>query len=115
MSFLGGHYNDTVSVETAKLILPLPLEVTDLQKNKYVMENYRFLYRRKSTVIENGKPVENFTISAATFIDVPLPKVWVENVGRDLQPGEMFYFFDIIVHDKEGHRFLAPDLKIFIK
>lgn len=115
MSFLGGHRNDTVTTETAKLILSLPLQVTDTKKTAYTIENYRFLYRRKSVAVENGEAVEKFTISAGTFTEVPLPKVWIDNVGLNLQPGEQFYFFDIIVHDKDGHRFLAPDVKIFIK
>ena len=116
-SSLGGHRNgDTVNSATAKLILPLPLVIIDIAKNGYTVENYRFLYKKKAfnQNPETGKIEESFTLSAGVFTKTPLPKVWIDNVGLDLLKGEELYFFEIIVHDKNGHRFLAPDLKLFI-
>jgi hypothetical protein len=116
-SFLGGHRNgDSLNSATAKLLLALPLVVIDVAKNNYTVENYRFLYKKKAfnQNPETGKIEESFTLSAGDFTETPLPKVWIENVGLDLLKGEEFYFFEIIVHDKNGHRFLAPDLKLFI-
>lgn len=115
--FLGGHQNgDSISKETAKILLPLPLQVLDSKKNEYIIENYQFLYRKKSFVQnpETGKTETVFTISADIFKETPLPKVWIENVGYKLQKDEEFYFFDIIVKDTQGNRFLAPNFKLFI-
>ena len=115
--YLGGHLNgDSISKETAKMLLPLPLQVLDSKNNQYTVENYQFLYKKKSFVQnpETGKIEEVFTMSADIFKETPLPKVWIENVGIKLQKGEEFYFFDIIVRDKEGNRFLAPNIKLFI-
>lgn len=115
--YLGGHQNgDSISKETAKILLPLPLLVIDSKKVEYAVENYQFLYRKKSFIqnAETGKPEEVFTISAGTFTATPLPKIWIENVGFKLQKGEELYFFDIIVNDKQGNRFLAPNFKLYI-
>lgn len=115
--YLGGHQNgDSMSKETAKLLLPLPLLIIDAQKTEYKVENYRFLYRKKSYIPnpDNGKDEITFTVSAGTFTETPLPKVWIDNVGFNLLAGEEFYFFDIIVKDKQGKRFLAPNFKLFV-
>ena len=115
--YLGGHQNgDSISKETAKLLLPLPLLIIDNKKNEYRTENYQFLYRRMSFIPnpKTGKEEPTFTISAGVFTETPLPKIWIENVGLKLLRGEEFYFFDIIVKDKQGNRFLAPDFKLFI-
>ena len=115
--YLGGHpHGDSISKETAKLLLPLPLKILDSKNTEYLVENYQFLYKKKSYVQdpETGKIQEVFTMSADIFKETPLPKVWIENVGLKLQKGEEFYFFDIIVKDKQGNRFLAPNYKLFI-
>ena len=115
--YLGGHQNgDSISKETAKMLLPLPLQILDSKKNEYTVENYRFLYRKKSFVQnpETGKTEAAFTISAGVFTETPLPKIWIENVGYKLLKDEEFYFFDIIVKDKQGNRFLAPNFKLLI-
>ena len=115
--YLGGHSNgDSISKETAKLILPLPLLIIDSKKTEYSVENYQFLYRKKSYIpgTKTGKEEVTYTISAGVFKVTPLPKIWIDNVGFNLLTGEEFYFFDIIVKDKQGNRFLAPDYKLFI-
>jgi hypothetical protein len=115
--YLGGHQNgDSISKETAKLLLPLPLQILDNKKNEYSVENYRFLYRKKSYIPnpDTGKDEITFTISAGIFTETPLPKIWIDNVGLNLLQGEEYYFFDIIVKDKQGNRFLAPNFKLII-
>lgn len=115
--YLGGHPNgDSISKETAKILLPLPLLIIDSKKTEYNVDNYQFLYRKKSYIpnSKTGKEEAAFTISAGVFKETPLPKIWIDNVGFNLLKGEEFYFFDIIVKDKQGNRFLAPDYKLFI-
>ena len=115
--YLGGHPNgDSISKETAKLIISLPLLIIDNKMTEYLVENYQFVYRKKSYIPnpQTGKEEVTFTISAGVFIKTPLPKVWITNVGYNLLKGEEFYFFDIIVKDKQGNRFLAPEYKLYI-
>ena len=115
--YLGGHPNgDSISKETAKILLPLPLLIIDQKKEEYSVENYQFLYRKKSYIPapKTGKEEAAYTISAGIFSVTPLPKIWVDNVGFNLLKGEEFYFFDIIVKDKKGNRFLAPNFKLYV-
>jgi hypothetical protein len=51
-------------------------------------------------------------------IGLPLlryPPVWQKNIADGLHTGEELYFFDIIVFDKQGRRFFAPEIKIAIQ
>ena len=115
--YLGGHQQgDSISKETAKILLPLPLLIIDQKKEEYSVENYQFLYRKKSYIPapKTGKEEAAYTISAGIFSVTPLPKIWVDNVGFNLLKGEEFYFFDIIVKDKKGNRFLAPNFKLYV-
>ena len=115
MTFLGGHRNDTVNVRTAKLLLSMPLQITDAQKGTYSIESYRFGYRRKGFAIEDGKAKPNTTLQSALFSQSPLPDIWIRNVGENLRSGDELLFFDILVRDKNGQRYLAPDIKISVQ
>ncbi len=117
-TYLGVNQNGAkVTVEEGLQLVALPLKVIDAKNNQYTIDSYQFLYRQKSFIRddETGKKEEVFTISADRFHTTPLPKVWVDNIRRNLQQDEQLYFFDIVVKDKEGRQFFAPELKITIK
>ena len=116
-TFLGINQNGaSVTVDEASQLIGLPLKITDAKGNIYTIDTYQFLYRKKS-FIENeaGKPQATFTIESARFDATPLPKIWVTNLKDGFQKDEQLYFFDIVVKDKEGRRFFAPELKITIQ
>ena len=106
-----------VTVDEGNQLVGLPLKVVDDKNNIYPIESYQFLYRQKSYILddETGKKETTFTLAADRFDTTPLPKMWVDNIAGRLQPDEQLYFFDIVVKDKEGRRFFAPELKITIK
>ena len=117
-TFLGVNQNGAqVTVDEGVQLVGLPLKITDAKNNQYSVASYQFLYRQKSYIMddETGKKEQVFTISADRFKTTPLPKVWVDNLKQRLQKGEELYFFDIVVKDKEGRNFFAPELKITIK
>jgi hypothetical protein len=117
-TFLGVNQNGAqVTVDEGNQLVGLPLKIVDDNNNSYPIDSYQFLYRQKSIILndETGKQETTFTIAADRFDSTPLPKVWIANIAGRLQPGEQFYFFDIVVKDKEGRRFFAPELKITIK
>lgn len=117
-TFLGVNQNGAqVTVDEGVQLVGLPLKITDAKNNQYAVDSYQFLYRQKSYILddETGKKEEVYTISADRFKSTPLPKIWVDNIKRRLQNGEQLYFFDIVVKDKEGRDFFAPELKITIK
>ena len=117
VSLLGINSNGaSVTIEEANQLIALPLKVTDSAKNMYTVDTYHFLYKRKSVVEdERGTKQVSYTTVADRFDKTPLPKIWVENIQDKLQKSEELYFFDIIVKDKQGRRFFAPDLRLTIK
>jgi hypothetical protein len=117
-TYLGVNQNGAkVTVDEGVQLVGLPLKIVDAKNNQYAIDSYQFLYRQKSFIRddETGKTEEVFTIAADRFNSTPLPKVWVDNIRRRLQKDEQLYFFDIVVKDKEGRKFFAPELKITIK
>lgn len=117
-TFLGVNQNGArVTVAEANQLVGLPLKIVDDKNNTYPIDSYQFLYKQKSYILndETGKRETTFTLAADRFDSTPLPKVWIANIAGRLQPDEELYFFDIVVKDKEGRRFFAPELKITIK
>lgn len=117
-TFLGRNEKEaTVTIEEANQLVNFPLKIVDDKNITYTISSYQFLYRKKSVVEdeETGKRASVFTNTASRFKETPLPKVWKENISGGLQKGEELYFFDIIVNDKQGRKFFAPDVKIIVK
>ena len=117
-TYLGEKQNGAkVTADEGSQLISLSLKIVDEKNNQYAIDSYQFLYRQKSIVQndETGKKDVVFTIAADRFDATPLPKVWIDNIKGRLQPDEQIYFFDIVVKDKKGRRFFAPELKITIK
>jgi hypothetical protein len=117
-TYLGVNQNGAeVTLDEGTQLVGFPLKITDEKNNQYPVVSYQFLYRQKSYILndETGEKEKVFTISADRFNETPLPKLWVENIRQRLQPEEQLYFFDIVVKDKEGREFFAPEIKITIK
>lgn len=116
-TFLGINQNGaSVTKEEATQLVAIPLRVTDDKKNTYEIVSYQFLYRSKGVVEneENGKREEAFTIVSGRFNNTPLPEIWVNNIKDNLKKDEQLYYFDILVKDKQGRKFSAPEIKITI-
>jgi hypothetical protein len=116
-TFLGANQNGaSVTIEQAAQLVSLPLKIIDDKNNEYAIDSYQFLYRRKGVTEDTqGKAQVSFTIVSDRFFATPLPKVWVDNIKGNLKKDEQLYYFDIVVKDKQGRKFSAPELKITIQ
>lgn len=117
-TFLGDNQNGAlVSADQGANLLTLPLKVIDEKNNAYVIDSYQFLYRRKGVIEDeqSGKKEVTFTIVSDKFFATPLPKIWIDNIKDSLKKDEQLYYFDIIVQDKQGRKFSAPEIKITIQ
>lgn len=117
-TFLGINQNGAqVTADEGNQLIGLPMKITDDKNNSYIIDSYQFLYKQKSYILndETGKKEASFTLASGRFYATPLPKVWIDNIKGRLQPDEQLYFFDIVVKDKQGRKFFAPELKITIK
>jgi hypothetical protein len=109
--------NTNLNAEEAKQLITLPLKITDEKNIAYVISSYQFAYKRIGVTEDEatGKTSLQSDIAADRFTATPLPAVWQKNIIEGLHKGEELYFFDIIVFDKQGRRFFAPELKITIQ
>jgi hypothetical protein len=109
--------NTTLGAAEAGQLITLPLKITDDKNIDYLISSYQFVYKRIGVTEdeETGKTAEQSDITAERFTTTPLPPVWQKNIIEGLHKGEELYFFDIIVFDKQGRRFFAPELKITIQ
>jgi len=107
----------TMNAEEAKQVIALPLKIVDDKNVAYVISSYQFAYKRIGITEdeETGKTSAQSDIAANRFTTTPLPPVWQKNISDGLHTGEELYFFDIIVFDKQGRRFFAPEIKIAIQ
>lgn len=109
--------NITMTATEAGQVITLPLRITDDKNVDYVISSYQFAYTRIGVTEDEvtGKPSAQTDMAADRFTTTPLPPVWQKNIIEGLHKGEQLYFFDIIVFDKQGRRFFAPELKITIE
>lgn len=113
-----GKANGTMALtsEDAGQLVSLPLKIVDEKNIEYKISSYQLAYKRIGVTEdeETGKTSVQSDIAAQRFTTTPLPAVWQKNIADGLHKGEELYFFDIIVFDKQGRRFFAPELKISI-
>lgn len=109
--------NAVASVEEGKNLIVLPLKIMDDKKVNYTIVSYQFAYKRIGAKEdeETGKITAQSDMVARQFNATPLPAIWQNNIAETLHKGESLFFFDIIVLDKQGRRFFAPELNITIQ
>jgi hypothetical protein len=109
--------NAVAELTLAKNLLSQPLKITDPKGGVYTIASYHFTYKRIGITEdeETGKTSPQTDIVSRQFETTPLPDVWQTNISESLHTGESLHFFDIIVLDKAGRRFFAPQLKITIE
>ena len=100
-----------------KNLITLPLKIVDDKSVSYQLVSYQFAYTRLGVTEdeETGKTSPAKDMVSDHFNSSPLPTIWQSNITETLHAGESLYFFDIIVMDKLGRRFFAPELKITIE
>lgn len=106
-----------ISVDDGKRIVGMPLTITDNKGKEFKVISYQFLYRRIDQIEnpESGNVRQEYSVVGDRFDKTPLPKVWVDNIDRQLEAGEELYYFDVLVGDDKGKIFYAPTLRMIIK
>jgi hypothetical protein len=109
--------NNVVAAAEAKALLALPLKITDEKNVSYQLHSYQFGYRRRGVTEneETGAVTPQTDMVIQLFKTTPLPELWQNNIGETLHKDEELYFFDVIVYDKNGKLFFAPELKIVVQ
>ena len=105
------------TAEQAKQLITQPLSITDDKNVAYKLSSYQFSYKRIGVTEdeETGKISPQTNIAADRFTVTPIPEIWQSNIKEFLHTGEELFFFDVIVFDKQGKLFFAPELKIIVQ
>lgn len=117
-SYLGKYTGTTsCSPEEGKQIILKSLKITDDKNADFKISSYQFAYKRLGVTEDEttGAVTPAKDMVAQRFTETPLPEIWKTNITEQLHKGEELYFFDIIVYDKQGRLFFAPELKITIQ
>lgn len=118
-SYLGSITGKEVvaGAEEAKNLITLPLKIVGDKNSNYAISSYQFAYKRIGITEDEatGKTSPESDMVSNQFNATPLPAIWQSNIVETLHKGETLHFFDIIVLDKQGRRFFAPELKITIQ
>jgi hypothetical protein len=118
-SFWGSYTGtkNTCSAAQGQQLVSLPLIIKDAKDSMYKISSYQFGYRRIGITEDEatGKTSPQTDLVAQRFTQTPLSALWQSNITEQLHKGEELLFFDIIVFDKNGRRFFAPELKITIE
>lgn len=117
-TLLGG-YKDTMYIapQMADSIIGLSLKVVDAKNVVYTVSSYQFLYKKIVTTEDEAtaRTSKTSSIKSSLFKTSPLPPLWLNAVRENLNPGEEFFFFAIVVKDTQGRIMYAPDLKLILK
>lgn len=103
--------------EEIKNLITQPLKIAGDKNTFYTIVSYQLAYKRIGITEDEttGKTSPESDIVSSQFNVTPLPDIWQTNITETLHKGETLHFFDIIVLDKQGRRFFAPELKITIQ
>ncbi len=114
-----GKYTGTAncSPEEGKQIIQQALKIADDKNAVFKISSYQFAYKRLGVTEDEttGAVSPAKDMVSQRFTETPLPEIWKSNITEQLHKGEELYFFDIIVYDKQGRLFFAPELKITIQ
>jgi hypothetical protein len=104
-------------VDQVKALIGSPLMVKDAQNQPYTITYYRIIYTRRAYTEDEktGKISPIKTQVSEEFTQTPLSRIWLKILKEELLPGEELHFLDIIVKDKSGNIFYAPQLRITTK
>ena len=103
--------------EEVENLITQPLKIAGDKNTFYTIASYQLAYKRIGITEDEatGKTTPESDMVSSQFNATPLPAIWQTNIAETLHKGETLHFFDIIVLDKQGRRFFAPELKITIQ
>ncbi len=117
-SFWGATKGGDLPLEFVLGVLDSAVWVMDDKKNRYTISRFIVVYRSKDK-FEDEKTGELKTRfnpnSTSVKNSALLPELWRKNLYETIKKDDELIIADIIVRDKKGNYFSAPDVKIVIK
>lgn len=110
----GGH----LPLENVLAIIDSAVWVMDVKKNKYFISRFILLYRSKDKYEDEqtGEIKTRFNSNSTQVRNAPvLEEKWRKFLYENIKPGDEVWISDIIVRDKKGEYYKAPDVKVVIE
>lgn len=115
-SFWGVTKGGELSLDFVLNIIDSAVWVVDDKKIKYRLSRFIFVHRSKDKFEDdNGELKTAFNTNSVTVRNAGyLPENWQKNLYEVIKKEDEILITDIIVRDKKGNFFKAPDVKIVI-
>lgn len=116
-SFWGATKGGTFPLELALNIIDSSVRVIDDKKLKYPIASFIILYRSKDRYEDEqtGEIKTRFNNNSVVIRNAAvLEEKWRKMIYENLKPGDELFITDIIVRDKRGNFFKAPEIKVTV-
>lgn len=117
-SFWGTTKGGDLPLEFVLGVLDSAVWVIDDKKNRYPISRFIVVYRSKDKYEDEktGELKTRYNPNSTSVKNTALlPEIWRKNLYEMIKKEDELIIADIIVRDKKGNYFSAPDVKIIIK
>jgi hypothetical protein len=115
-SFWGATKGGELPLDFVLNVVDSAIWVLDDKKINYRLSRFMFVHRSKDKFEDdNGEIKTMFNVTSVTVKNSGyLPATWQKNLYEVIKKEDELLITDIIVRDKKGNYFKAPDVKIII-
>ena len=117
-SFIGNTKGGTLPLEMTLNLVDSAVWVIDAKKNRYYIARFVVLYRSKDR-FEDEQTGEIKTHYNSSTLEVKnaksITESWRKHLYKNFKSGDELLIGDIIIRDRNGEYYKAPDIKIFIQ
>jgi hypothetical protein len=117
-SFWGITKGGELPLEMVLTLIDSAVWVNDDKKVRYSVSRFILLFRSKDRFEdeESGEVKSRFNSSSVQIKNTSLlPENWRKNLYENLKKDDELLIADIIVRDKKGEYYKAPDIKIIVR
>lgn len=117
-AFWGTTNGGTLPLEFVLGVIDSTVWVIDDKKVRYNISRFILVYRSKDKYEDEktGEIKSRFNVNSTSVRNSALlPELWRKNLYETIKKEDELMIADIIVRDKKGNYFSAPDVKIIIK
>lgn len=116
-SFWSTTKGGTLPLESVLNIVDSAVWVIDIKKNRYNIARFIILYKSKDRYEDeqSGEVKTRFNTNSVQIRNSPiLTEQWRKYLYENIKAGDELIITDLIVRDKQGNFFRAPDVKLVV-
>lgn len=112
-SRIGSWHQDSMPADLMNKFIDSPLRIVS-DNQQYRVIRYRFSYRKKDVYLDDQTMSVKIKYELISYYvyGSPLPDKHAKHIRGEVKGAEEFWFEEIMVANKNGEQFLAPDIHI---